>query len=212
MARKSESSKASHSKSEIVQKEGIVLTYVMDLHLALLKLATAQLDPATLPTTGTAPNGTTLPNPAPAEKISAVLRRILQSLRVASRWVTANSDYLYRCANPDKAPPALIRTTGEFWSSYAAFATALNSEFGQGSTGDPGPLNPVLLEEDVELEGFTPLKGSLKRDRIAGTSKAGTGLLNQVHPNDEYLLRIRDILEDVEALVKSDVRSLIYFV
>jgi len=184
----------------------------MDLHIALLKLGIAQLDPATLPTTGTAPNGRTLPNPAPAEKISAVLRRILQSLRVASRWVTANSDYLYRCSNPDKAPPALIRTMGEFWSWHAAFATALNNEFGEGSTGDPGPLNPVLLEEDVELEGFTPLKGSLKRHRLAGTNKAETGLLNQVHPNDEYLLRIHDILEDVETLVKSDVRSLIYFV
>jgi hypothetical protein len=200
MARKSESSKPSTSKTNTALKEGVLLTHVMDLHVAILKLATTQLDPAELPTTGTAPNGTTLPNPAPAEKISAVLRRLLQSLRVASRWVTASTDYLYRSANPDKAPVALIRTMGEFWSSYAAFATALGAAFGEGTTGDPGALNPVLLEEDVELEGFTPLKGSLKRRRRV------TGLLNQVHPNDEELLRIRDILDDAEALVKSEAR------
>lgn len=176
----------------------------MDLHLALLKLATAQLDPATLPTTGTAPNGTTLPNPAPAEKITAVLRRILQSLRVASRWVTASTEYLYRSANPDKTPAALIRTMGEFWSSYAMFTTALDAAFG-GDAGETATLGTVLLEEDVELEGFTPLKGSLKQVRAAGVDNAGTVLLNQVHPNDEYLLRIRDILEDAEALVKSEV-------
>jgi len=182
-----------------------VLTHVMDLHLALLRLAITQLDPANLPSTSTAPNSTTPLNPAPAEKITAVLRRILQSLRVASRWVTANTDYLYRSANPDKGPDALVRTMGEFWSAYATFATALDTVFGKGSIGDFGLPGTILLEEDVELDGFTPLKGSLKPQRPPGVTKAGIELLNQTHPNDEYLMRIRDILEDADALTKSKV-------
>lgn len=208
IARKGESSKTSNNGpskgTNAANKEAIVLKHVMDLHLALLKLATAQLDPATLPTTGTAPNGTTLPNPAPAEKITAVLRRILQSLRVASHWVTASADYLSRSTKPDKAPAALMRSMGEFWYSYAEFSTALNAAFG-GDSAEMAALSNVVLEEDVELEGFTPLKGSLKRHHLDPGEKAGTVFLNQVHPNDEYLLRIRDILEDAEGLVKSEV-------
>lgn len=129
LSRKGESSKSGTnlpSKGNTFIKEATVLTHVMELHLALVTLATAQLDPATLPTTGTASNGTVLPNPA--EKITAVLRRILQSLRVASRWLAVSTEYLYRSANPEKAPTALIRTMGEFWSSYATFATTLNAD------------------------------------------------------------------------------------
>jgi hypothetical protein len=159
----------------------------MDLHLGLVKLAIAQLTPDTIGAEESA-----------AGKITAVLRRILQSLRVASRWVSANLEYLYRSAAPLKATPGLTRTLGEFWSSYATFATLLASTFPMQDLQVPN----VALEENVELADFTPFKGSLKDSEDAIP-------LNQVHPNDEYLLRIRDILGDADTFVNSEVSTLV---
>lgn len=181
---KSTDSKDSSKTSES-HREGEILTHVMDLHLGLVKLAVAQLKPDTIADEETA-----------AEKITAVLRRILQSLRVGSRWVSANLDYLYRSANPSKAAPGLTRTLGDFWSSYAIFSTLLATTFPLKDLQVPN----VTLEEDVELADFTPLKGSLKTSGDAIPS-------NQVHPNDEYLLRIRDILGDANAFVESEVHN-----
>lgn len=177
------------------QMESVILAHVMDLHLGLVKLAIKELSSTPASASG-------IPSTAPAERITAVLRRILQSLRVASKWVVANQDYLSRTANPEKEPhPSLARTLGEFWPAYATFITTLATTFPkQDLRGVPS----VVLEEDVELSAFTPLKGSLKSAAKNGSVVA----LNQVHPNDEYLLRIRDVLKDAVTLTKSEVTPL----
>lgn len=177
------------------QREKVVLMHVMELHLGLVRLAITQLNPDAIS------NSTT-----PAEKITAVLRRILQSLRVASRWVTVSLDYLYQSTIPtgdsnseNTASPGLTRVLGEFWSSYAVFITALEKTFPVKDL----QVGNVSVEEDIEFAAFTPLKGSLKPSKNAIP-------LNQVHPNDEYLLRIRDILSDAAVLVKSEVCTFPY--
>ncbi|KAG8796612.1 hypothetical protein FRC17_007974, partial [Serendipita sp. 399] len=193
LARKSTGTDAGKRTKVHAQKmEGVVLTHIMELHLVLVKLATEQLAPEVVS-----------PGVSPPERITAVLRRILQTLRVASKWLIGNQDYLYRAANPEKSPqPGLTRVLGEFWPAYAQFATALSSTFPKDVVKD---IQRVQLEEDVEFAGFTPLKKLLKPPE-----KLPTGIANQAHPNDEYLLRIRDILKDLFALVKSNVNPLKY--
>jgi hypothetical protein len=191
--KKTNSSKEpSPTKAPDISREGIVLTHVMDLHLGFIKLAIAHLDPATMP------SGTT-----PAEKIAVPLRRILQSLRVSSRWVCANLDYLYRSTNPDKAAPGLTKTMGEFWSSYAQFLTALQAAFTPSDLQSIADWK-VTLTEDDDFAGFTPFKGSLV-PYIPPEDEVKEVPISQVPPNEECLLRIRDVIVDGIELVKAEV-------
>ncbi|KAG8772509.1 hypothetical protein FRC15_002680 [Serendipita sp. 397] len=208
LARKSTSTDGGKRNKAHAQKmEGLVLLHIMELHLCLVNLATEQLtlDAITTSTSDT-PSGVGLPPPPlppPAERITAVLRRVLQTLRVASKWLLGNQDYLYRAANPDKSPPpGLTRTLGEFWPAYARFATRLSTMFPKDDVRD---IQKVTLDEDVELAGFAPLKKLLK-----APEKLPVGIANQAHPNEEYLLRIRDVLKDLYALVKSQMNPLKY--
>ncbi|KAH8916318.1 hypothetical protein BT69DRAFT_1250382 [Atractiella rhizophila] len=134
-----------------------------------------------------------------AQRISAPLRRMLPALRIVSKWTMAHLDYLSRTNS------AILT---QFWSSYCNFNNALKSPFPLETV----PLDEeAMLEEDVEMLGFSPLKRGL-RDRggyVTGKNgrlvrKAGGNVERRdMHPNEEQLIRIKDLQNDVKLIAES---------
>lgn len=155
-----------------------------------------------------------------AQSITAVLRRALPALRIASMWLISNADYLAKFdATSPSFKPDDVRVSSEvcaavrgFWSSYATFANALSQAF-------PIELLPVgtgdlMLEEDVDMLGFTPLRRSLKDRAASRAAKNAAGLPpsaaeagSSLHPNEEQVLRLGDLLADANLLAQSEVSN-----
>lgn len=154
-----------------------------------------------------------------AQSISAIVRRTLPALRIASMWFLSNGDYLsrydstnarYRKDEPD-VPEEVCIAVKRFWDIYIAFVNVLQSAFPhnllKATTAD------IMLEEDIDMLGFSPLrrrlkettssKGSATKSATVLSSTAGTTL----HPNEEQVLRLGDILADANLLAHSDVSS-----
>ena len=104
----------------------------------------------------------------------------------------------------------------EFWRAYAQFSTALHRAF----PPDKLPKLVTTLEEDVEMAGFSPLKKFVPGEVVGATlnkegpKDAHIGCVNgvpqvvppeQVHPNEEQLMRIADLLVDAQAIVRDEV-------
>ncbi|KAI0357871.1 hypothetical protein OH77DRAFT_1308904 [Trametes cingulata] len=104
----------------------------------------------------------------------------------------------------------------EFWRTYAQFSTALWRVFPQ----DRLPKDATTFDEDVEMAGFLPLKkfipseviGSAaaskdasKDDRNGTTSAVKVLRSEQVHPNEEQLMRIADLLADAMVLARDEI-------
>ena len=158
-----------------------------------------------------------------AQAITAVLRRILPALRIVSMWLLASAEYLskydvtsaaYREA--DAGVPAEVCTAVKsFWLAYASFATALQRAFPTSNL--PTPPTGLLLEEDVDMLGFAPLRrrvrgatsNSLSMDNTTQTLSAAKTITSDLHPNEEQILRIGDLLSDAQLLSQSEVIPLV---
>lgn len=141
-----------------------------------------------------------------AQRITATFRRTLPALRVAGKWLRANLKYV---ANADVDAAKLGLRIGEvqaFWAVYARFVSALKRSF----PPDRLPQLVVPLEEDVEMRGFLPLRKMMVGEGRPATEKKSAetpGMPSaQVHPNEEQLMRISDLLDDVKALIEMEVR------
>ncbi|WVF66309.1 hypothetical protein IAT40_001049 [Kwoniella sp. CBS 6097] len=127
--------------------------------------------------------------------ISAVLRRILPSLRIVSKWIKLDLEYLGR----HKTLPAF----NSFWSTYKRFIDAVGSVF----PIDRLPSLPDPLEEDIDMRGFMPLQRGITSHGSStnGTSNGvgiieGTGTQRDVHPNEEQLMRLADLQVDAKLI------------
>lgn len=181
-----------------------------------------------------------------AQNISAVLRRALPAIRVLTKWLVSQLDYVarvharveaserrrHRVSNGDEAQhvsslesSAASRESSDptrvsleefrtgldsLWLAYADFANILKVAFPQ----DELPLDlldeGVWLEEDVELLGFVPLRRGMKG--TAGEANVVSAreirrVGRDVHPNDEQLMRVADVLRDAVDLAESHVSS-----
>jgi hypothetical protein len=137
-----------------------------------------------------------------AQNISAVLRRLLPSLRIFSKWIKSNLEYLIRTAVAP-ATPTLGTQLARFWAAYCRFLNCVQAAF-------PISRLPSLdepLEEDVDMRGFTPLKRGIMEP--VGRSDAEDRELgdepNDVHPNEEQLMRIADLSVDGKLLAQAEV-------
>lgn len=130
-----------------------------------------------------------------AQRITAVLRRLLPSLRIMSRWLKSHIEYVGRIA---PASSEVARSVTSFWSSYKRLMFALAQVF-------PLAQLPELdqpLEEDRDMRGFAPLRGH----RAAKSNDEEIPPSNgEVHPNEEQLMRLADLLVDVKLLMQTDV-------
>lgn len=129
-----------------------------------------------------------------AQRITAVLRRLLPSLRIMSRWLKSHIEYVGRLS---PASPEVARAVSNFWSSYKRLMFALAQVF-------PLAHLPELdhpLEEDRDMRGFLPLRGH----RAAPSSDEEQPPSNaEVHPNEEQLMRLADLLVDTRLLMQTD--------
>jgi hypothetical protein len=124
--------------------------------------------------------------------ISAVLRRILPSLRIISKWIKSHTDYVSRTAlTPNEQ---LRQAIEEFWQRYYQLMAALDKLFPIAQL----PSLHEALEEDVDMRGFLPLKRGLTEK-----SSNGQEFRHDVHPNEEQLMRISDLLVDAKLLMQN---------
>lgn len=184
-----------------------------------------------------------------AQHITAAFRRTLPALRIASKWLRANLRYVTQASQASVTTESEVhlKTKGrdrrrgdrrstslpitpsipgvpEFWRTYAQFSTVLCRDF----PADKLPQLTNLLEEDIEMAGFLPLKKFVP-EQVVGTAmpnkengkplpndpfNAGfqTILPEQVHPNEEQLMRIADLLTDAQAIADDEVRCKQLFV
>jgi hypothetical protein len=117
--------------------------------------------------------------------------------------------------------PIIIGGIEAFWREYVRFSEALVSSF----PVEKLPELKTQLEEDVDMAGFLPLRkymtgadgrplggsrgAEVENDQAdAATAKSHEGVLSrdQVHPNEEQLMRIADILTDAKAVAEDEVR------
>lgn len=174
------------------QIETRIATHTIALHRVLLEVGLVQL--AESPPQDAAENDL-------AQRITATFRRMLPALRIASKWLRANFKYVQASANKpeierNRGNGVVISNISSFWSSYAAFTSTLYHLF----PADRLPALTSPLEEDVDTRGFLPLKSLMVGD---GQENAKT--TTQVHPNEEQLMRIADILNDAAVLIRLEV-------
>ncbi|KAK0498856.1 hypothetical protein EDD18DRAFT_1250276 [Armillaria luteobubalina] len=157
-----------------------ILCHVLLLHRALLEVGIEELkDP--------------LPDDVEqtdlAQRITASFRRTLPALRMASKWLRGNYTHVIEKGKEFGDDTGEI---AEFWSVFAKFTGALSRAF-------PVDRLPVLtsgLEEDIELQGFLPLKMAVVEHHME--------MKEQVHPNVEQLMRISDLLMDAQFLADEE--------
>lgn len=127
-----------------------------------------------------------------AQRITAVVRRILPSLRIMSRWLKSHLDYVARASGG--ANGELRVEIANFWTQYKRLMLALARLF-------PLVQLPSLdgpLEEDIDMRGFLPLRRGLSEETATDPQR------QDVHPNEEQLMRIADLLVDVKLLMQTE--------
>ena len=134
-----------------------------------------------------------MPHGNGSEKVTAVARRILPSLRNYSSWIIANSALLVAQVG-DTSLNVQIK---ELWKIYANSLTLLAATF----PAQDLPSVDYLLDEDEDTIGFNPL--DVERVKRRYTKEDGSRKprwhdpgVARYHPNKEMLARIRDLLTD----------------
>jgi protein SMG7 len=192
--------------------ESQILTHVIAIHRVLLEIGAAEL---AVPPEDTAENDL-------AQRITAPFRRTLPALRIANKWLVANIKYvLHAVQSPvgEQISPTgkgtrgvLIEGLPLFWAKFAQFYSALSSIF--PSARLPPLMTP--LDEDIDLKGFLPLRDFLVGGGTLTDAVPGEGQQNgtpphgreKVHPNEEQLMRIWDLLKDAKSLAELEVSSI----
>ncbi|PWN48930.1 hypothetical protein IE53DRAFT_380952 [Violaceomyces palustris] len=192
--------------------------------------------------------------------LSAVVRRTLPALRIATKWMKSHLEYIQRCGerahassqssastdsqvrqgsmdprftdDQDNTEAALrvqaeartIEAISQFWRSYVELINTLRYAFpfellpNIGTVGDVGA--PALcLEEDSDMRGFAPTKKAMQQiPRNGGASSVpvdacvlpGAIRPSQVHPNEEQLMRIADLLIDAKVVAESEASPIFF--
>lgn len=143
--------------------------------------------------------------------LTAALRRILPSLRIASKWLRTNVTYLARKAlapasSHTSSSLSLCSKIDHLRSTHAALANLLVQIF------PPDELKRLdtALSEDVEMKGFGPLRNSAwGRDDDLGEGDEGEHG-KEGHPNEEQLTRIWDFMNDAWIISKLEVGCLLF--
>ena len=179
------------SASASVSMESRIATHILALHRALLKSGITELDEAAK-----------IVEDDLAMRITATFRRTLPALRIASKWLRVNLDYVLGDTRKDISNAErglVINDISTFWEAYTSFATRIVLVF-------PPTNLPELkrsLEEDYDTRGYLPLGGLLAQE-VASTEIEGQDLRasEQVHPNEEQLMRIWDIGHDARLVAE----------
>lgn len=205
--------------------ESHLATHILDLHRVLLKIGTVQMGE------GLQEDGA---KQDLAQSITAVFRRELPALRLASKWLRANIKYVLDSSRADAAGRVEAngstdvsgsgdrrtdkRQESRRRSNIPNVTIGGTQDFWQAYTEfsttalsmfpvDSLPALSVLLDEDRETTGFLPLKCTMSAE--AGSTAAHNASSNGAqgtHPNAEFLMRIHELLLDAQALAGEEVR------
>ena len=141
--------------------------------------------------------------PSSSEKITAVARRLLPSLRLYSLWLEVNVRFL--CAELNES--TLDIQIKEFWKIYASTLTLLASTF------PPADLQAAVveyqLEEDEDTVGFRPLvkPSDPQSDPLQTKPRFHDAGVERQHPNMEMMSRVTDLLLSGMQHVRAQVSS-----
>ena len=189
--------------------EWYIVKHVLDMHRSLLEIGRDELN--------VPPSHDTRDDLG--QQITATFRRTLPAFRVASKWLRANAKYLsqdpefnaYLQKKKGGATSSQISGyphkisghsyhTKKFWEMYAEFSRTLARTFPLAKL----PKLTAPLEEDIELGGFLPLKKLMIDVRTDDQGRVNPR--EEVHPNEEQLMRIADLHEDARAIAELEVR------
>lgn len=121
-----------------------------------------------------------------ADQLSSVLRRMLPSFRILSKWLKSNISYLRRHVERSK-----WGHIGGLWTEYTRFVIKLAEMFPISDL----PSMMGSLEEDIELRGFIPLaKSIVSAQRFEARNS-----------DEEHLMRISDLSIDAVMIVQQAV-------
>jgi Est1 DNA/RNA binding domain len=143
------------------------------------------------------------------QSVSAILRRGLPALRISVRWIKSHLDYLHP-VHSSLLPTAVASThsahldtaiASEFWASFDTLFRALARSFPLDRLPKPDTDGELILEEDVDVKGLAPLNLSLRGFSAQSRERA------ELHPNDEQLLRIADLIRSADLISRSEVRE-----
>ncbi|MBW0468819.1 hypothetical protein O181_008534 [Austropuccinia psidii MF-1] len=143
-----------------------------------------------------------------SQNISAVLRRILPALRIISKWIlSGHMDDIHKIRVTLASVPLctsidhLATAECKFWAEYKNFIKSLKKCFPIGKL--PNLDLTVKLEEDVELTGFLPIKKGIAMSLSSRTRRLSEGTISikALHPNEEHLIRLRDLQKDARLIV-----------
>ncbi|GJJ14582.1 hypothetical protein Clacol_008848 [Clathrus columnatus] len=191
---------ASRNSEEAPANESRIFSHIAHLMLSLFQIGIVQLSEAANspePAIAVTSHSAGEVRYDLAQNITAVFRRTLPALRVGSKWLKAHINYVLEVLvrfGPD-AETNIETLMSSFWSTYDEFITLLEKIFPLEKL----PKLNVALEEDIEASGFAPLKNVM----VDITSETVSGVdspQNQMHPNEEQLMRIADLLVHAEKL------------
>jgi hypothetical protein len=137
-----------------------------------------------------------------AQRITGTFRRTLPALRIANKWVKANVRYLQQypledvqepnASSSPTLPNAVRPSLASFWHAWSRFDNQLSEAFPL----DLLPSISVDLEEDIDMKGFSPLRWSSSGGPDSGSRRPQGEKVASVHPNEEQLMRIGDLIVD----------------
>ncbi|KAF8639187.1 hypothetical protein AX17_001673 [Amanita inopinata Kibby_2008] len=199
----------SGSSGSAVILEWYIVKHILDMHYTLLEVGKDELN--------VPPSHDTKDDLG--QQITATFRRTLPALRAASKWLRANAKYLSqdpefsayqqkKGAATAKSPKTISKhstSTKRFWEMFAEFSRTLARTFPLGRL----PKLTAPLEEDTDLRGFLPLKKLM--DNVPIDDEGKIQPREEVHPNEEQLMRIADLLGDARDIAELEYAPVQYY-
>lgn len=197
--------------------EPYLVIHVISLYRVLLKVGAAEIEELA---SANASNEVDTAAPNLALNISAALRRTLPAMRILSKWMMGQLEYIARVEARleahEKAQTAPSFTTlssdnfrsafSNFWLAYCAYSNAVLEAFPAEAL--PNALaDGIWLEEDVDMLGFAPLRRGMKEGigSAFGMPLEIARVGRDVHPNEEQLMRVADGQTDAKLIARSPV-------
>lgn len=181
----------------------LILAYLLDFMQTLLTVGLEQMREGQAISESVTSGGSN----ALAGFITAPFRRMLPAIHIASRWTRMHADLLSEASMDaqnklgNESSTLLSLSLNGFYSVFAEFSSLVITMF----PIEQLPSEDVALEEDVEVRGFLPFQKD-QRGRPGVSPTWNKRDLSNVHPNDEHLMRIRDLQRDAQFLTAAEVR------
>lgn len=206
--------------------EACIVAHILALCTVLLEIGTREIQEGIREAGDTSMDvdmdgGAVIPSEKLAQRITGTFRRMLPALRIATKWIKANVEYMQRQGSSHPQPasngpqgsslPHQSDPTrpdlASFWLAWTHFANQVAVAFPLDSL----PPMTVKLEEDIDMKGFAPLKRGMSKEGGKNEVEGAQTEVDaaSVHPNEEQLMRIGDLIVDAKYIVSVTVSGLI---